>query len=211
MVLHDAVTSFVTGVSSAGRIAVEGASAGGLLAAALVHRCPPRSKPPTHGSPRTASPAHILGRPALIGTSGRAAHTVSQITCYPAASAVVWPLCLSAPPQPAAALRCMLHCRRGSDLAAALLRAPFVDMVSAALNPDAPLVAHEASEWGDAAGAASALDAVGQLCFSHACCRLGLCCCVSQQRITEAQCVRCCHGHIAVLSIPACPCKLGLM
>jgi protease II len=54
----------------------------------------------------------------------------------------------------------MPFCRRGSDLGAALLRAPFVDLVSTALNPDAPLVAHEASEWGDAAGDASALDAV---------------------------------------------------
>jgi protease II len=54
----------------------------------------------------------------------------------------------------------MLCCRRGSDLGAALLRAPFVDLVSTALNPDAPLVAHEASEWGDAGGDASALDVV---------------------------------------------------
>lgn len=50
--------------------------------------------------------------------------------------------------------------RRSGDLGAALLRAPFVDMVSTALDPQAPLVAHEASEWGDAAGDAAAFDAV---------------------------------------------------
>lgn len=50
--------------------------------------------------------------------------------------------------------------RRGTDLGAALLRAPFVDLVSTALNPEAPLVAHEASEWGDATNDAAAFDAV---------------------------------------------------
>lgn len=83
-----------TGVSAPRRIAVEGTSAGGLLAAALVHR-------------------------------------------------------------------------RGADLGAALLRAPFVDVVSTALRPEAPLVAHEASEWGDAANDATALDAMAALCPYH--------------------------------------------
>jgi hypothetical protein len=58
---HNAtVMPSVTGVSSEGRIAVEGTSAGGLLAAALVHRCPPRIIFPLMSLPIQQFELHVL-------------------------------------------------------------------------------------------------------------------------------------------------------
>lgn len=53
-----------------------------------------------------------------------------------------------------------VRCRRPNDIGAVLLRSPLVDFLATVTDADGPLVAHEASEWGDAIGDAECLRAV---------------------------------------------------
>ena len=43
----------------------------------------------------------------------------------------------------------MHACRRPEAVAAAVLRVPFVDVLTAMTQPELPLTAHEYGEWGD--------------------------------------------------------------